>query len=499
MSKNISWDTTGNWEAKGDWGTASSGNQIVAAGPVDRPATAVDGLDLAHWQARLDELRAAHHVPGAGLAFLVDGKVYELASGVLHRGTGVAVTTDSVFLCGSIAKVYTATMIMQLVDEGKLDLDAPVIDVLPEFAVPDPEATKTITTRQLLSHTAGLTNDFNLDTGRGDDCLTKYVAAAREVALDCPPGTAFSYGGVGYVVMGRMIEVLTGTTWDQAVQDRIAIPLGLERTVTLPEQALRLRTAMSHLGEAGMDPDPAPAWDLMPRSAGPAGRIISSAGDMVRFAQMHLAGGAASDGTRVLSAESAAAMQRREIDCPDKWTVSGDGQGLGWVLNDWNGVGGFGHDGAAVGQYGYLRIVPSAGVAVVLLTNGGGARQLYADLFRELLREFAGVTMPEPFGPAAAPPAIDIAPHIGTYKRAGVVITVSERDGKAHMLYEFVDDMKDMSPPLDIDLIPVSETVWAGTGAGPSFSEGYMPVIFSTLANGIPCVYVGTRATPKTA
>ncbi|MEV6767351.1 serine hydrolase domain-containing protein [Nocardia sp. NPDC051030] len=498
MPENVSWDLEGNWKASGEWGTASSGGGVgIAENPND--VTVSDRrVDLAHWQRRLDELRAAHHVPGAGLAFLVDGEVYELASGVLNRRTGVEVTTDSVFLCGSIAKVYTATMIMQLVDEGKLDLDAPVIDVLPEFAVPDAEATKSITTRQLLSHTAGVTNDFNFDAGRGDDCLAKFVEAAREVPLDCPTGTAFSYGGVGFIVMGRMIEVLTGTTWDQQVQERIATPLGLERTITLPEQALRYRVAMSHLGEPGVDPDPAPEWDLMPRAIGPAGRIISSAGDMVRFARAHLAGGVAPDGTRWLSADSTATMQRREIDCPDKWTVSGDGQGLGWVLNDWNGVGGFGHDGAAIGQYGYLRIVPSAKVAVVLLTNGGGARQLYADLFRELLREFADVTMPEPFGPAENPPAIDIIPHIGTYKRAGVVLTVSEKEGNPHMLYEFVDDMAGMSPPLSIDLIPVSETVWAGTGAGPSFSEGYMPVIFATLANGVPCVYVGTRATPKT-
>ncbi|MEV0251110.1 serine hydrolase domain-containing protein [Nocardia sp. NPDC050712] len=455
-------------------------------------------FSMAKWQQRLDTLRAAHNVPGAALAVVVDGQVHELASGVLHRGTGVEVTTDSVFLCGSIAKVYTATLIMQLVDEGKLDLDAPVIEVLPEFAVPDPEATKTITTRQLLSHTAGLTNDFNHDTGRGDDCLAKFVEAAREVPQDCPAGTIFSYGGIGYVVMGRMIEVLTGLTWDQAVAERLAAPLGVRHLVTLPEQALKFRTAMSHLGEPGVDPDPAPEWDLMPRSVAPAARVISSAGAMARFAQMHLEGGVAQDGTRVLSAASTAAMQRREADCLDKWTVSGDGQGLGWVLNNWNGVGGFGHDGAAIGQYGYLRVIPSAKMAIVLLTNGGGARQLYSDLFRELLAELAEVTMPAPFAPAENPPAVAIAPYTGVYKRAGVVVTVSERDGKAHMLYEFVDSMAGMSPPLHIDLIPVSETVWAGTGAGPSFSEGYMPVIFSVLANGVPCVIVGTRATPKT-
>src|SRR5688500_9592258 len=115
-----------------------------------------------YWQQRLDHLRATHRVPGATLAVLVDGEIHEFASGILHRGTGVEATTDSVFQLGSIAKVYTATLVMRLAADGKLDLDAPVTDVLPGFATADPAATKAITTRQLLSHTSGLTCDFTL-------------------------------------------------------------------------------------------------------------------------------------------------------------------------------------------------------------------------------------------------------------------------------------------------------------------------------------------------
>ncbi|MEU6713589.1 serine hydrolase domain-containing protein [Nonomuraea sp. NPDC046802] len=467
MSETLTWDTDGN----------SAGRSF----------------DPYRWQARLDELRAAHHVPGASLAVLADGHLHELASGVLHRGTGVEVTTDSIFQSGSIAKVYTATLIMRLADEGRLDLDAPVVDVLPEFATPDPEATRTITPRQLLSHTGGVTNDFTHDSGRGDDCLAKYVEAARNVALDCPPGTAVSYGSLGYVVLGRLVEVLTGTTWDQALKDLLFTPLGLEHSMTLPEEALRFRVAMSHLGEGGADPDPAPAWDLMPRSAGPYGRVLISAGDVARLARMHLDGGTAPDGTRVLSAAAVAAMQHREVDVPDKWTVSADGWGLGWTLYDWDGVAGYGHDGASIGQYAYLRVVPQANLALVLLTNGGSARLLYADLFRELLGELAGVTMPAPFGPPARPITVDLTPYAGVYKREGVVITVT---GDGRMRYEFVDGMKDLSPPLDMELTPVSPGVFAAAGAGPSFSEDYMPVVFSTLSTGTKCVYVGMRATP---
>ncbi|MEV4888910.1 serine hydrolase domain-containing protein [Nonomuraea sp. NPDC055795] len=451
-------------------------------------------MDLAYWQTRLDELRARHHVPGASLAVVTGGEVHELASGVLHRGTGVEVTTDSVFLSGSLAKVYTATLVMQLAGSGELDLDARVTDLLPEFATPDEEATQAITVRRLLSHTGGLTCDFTYDSGRGDDCLARYVEAARDVALDCPPGSAISYSSLGYVVLGRIVEVITGLTWDQALKERILTPAGLERTMTLPEEALRFRVAMSHLGEPGELPDPAPSWDLMPRSAGPYGRVIISAADLARFAQLHMNGGLAADGTRVLPAATVAAMRRREVECPDKWTVSADGWGLGWTLYDWDGVPGYGHDGAAIGQYGYLRVVPHAGLAIVLLTNGGGARQLFSALLKELMAELAGVRAPEDFAPAATPPVVDMTPLLGTYKREGVVLTVTQ----GHLRYEFVDGMAGMSPTLEIELIPVTDTVFAGTGAGSSFSDGHMPVVFSTLTNGTPCVYVGMRATPKT-
>ncbi|MFI6390732.1 serine hydrolase domain-containing protein [Nonomuraea sp. NPDC050540] len=447
-------------------------------------------MDLAHWQTRLDELRARHHVPGASLAVVTGGEVHELASGVLHRGTGVEVTTDSVFQLGSVAKIYTATLVMHLVDSGELGLDARVADVLPGFAVADAEATKTITVRQLLTHTSGLSGDFHLDTGRGDDCVARYVEACKDLSLDCPTGTALSYSGSGYIILGRIVEVITGQTWDQALKDRVLTPLGLDQTMTLPEEALRFRVAMSHLGGAGAYPEPAPVWDFQSRAAAPAARVLATAGDLARFAQAHLNGGAG-----VISPETAAAMRRREAGSPDKWTLSADAWGLGWTLYDWNGVPGYGHDGSAVGQFAYLRIVPGAGVAIALLTNGGATRQLYADLFGELLSELAGVRMPEPFGPAAEPPAVDWASLTGTYRREGAALTVTE----GRLLYEFVDGMEGISPPLDVELAPVTPTVFAGAGAGPSFNDAYMPVVFSTLTDGTPCVFVGMRATPKIA
>ncbi|MCK2240182.1 MULTISPECIES: serine hydrolase [unclassified Crossiella] len=460
-------------------------------------------FDLAHWQTRLDQLRADHQVPGATLAVLVDGRIHELASGVLHRGTGVTATADSLFQLGSVAKVYTATLVMRLVEAGKLDLDARVIDVLPGFTVADPVAAGTVTVRQLLNHTSGLSGDFSLDTGRGDDALAGYVAACADLGQDFPPGAAFAYSSSGYNVLGRIIEVITGLTWDEALRTLLLEPLGLTHSVTLPEQALRFRTAIGHEGPQGEAPTPVPVWNLMTRNAGPyGGALCSSAADLVRFAQLHLNDGRTPDGTRLLSTATVTAMQNREVEVPDKWTVSSDAWGLGWTLYDWDGTPGYGHDGAGTGQFAYLRVIPGTRVAVALLTNGGDARILYANLFRELLAEIAEVRMPAPFGPPARPLVVDVARFAGTYRREGVEITVTARDGVARLVYRFVGGMAVYSDALEMELTAVSESagvsVFAGPGTG-TFSGDWMPVVFSRLPDGTGCVYVGARATPKIA
>ncbi|MFD0717376.1 serine hydrolase domain-containing protein [Paenibacillus sp. GCM10027626] len=452
-----------------------------------------ESFNLNDWQKRLDELRASCNVPGTSLAVLVNGQIYELASGLLHTGTRVKATTDSLFQIGSISKVYTATLVMQLADSGKLDLDVAVKDVLPELAIPGTEA---ITIRQLLSHSSGLTSDFTIDTGRGDDCLTRYIEVCKELRLESTPGTVVSYSSVGYNVLGRIVEVLTNQTWDDALRDRLLVPLGLAGTVTLPEEVLRFRAAMGHLGgEDGQNPEPAPFWNLLPRSLGPSGgALCATAADLVRFAQMHLNGGVTPDGTRVLVSETIAAMQRLEAETPDKWTAGNEGWGLGWMIYDWNGVPVFGHDGATIGQNGYLRIVPGRGVAAALLANGGNSDLLQSILFRELFEELAGASMHNAaFEPALQPPTVNITPFIGVYKRQGVVMTVTECSGTLQMRYEIFDGRQAPPPPLEITLIPVSETVFAGAGAG----QDWMPVVFSTLKDGSVYCYLGMRAAPK--
>jgi len=117
-----------------------------------------------------------------------DGQVTDLAAGVLSTATGVEATADSLFQIGSITKTWTATLIMQLADEGLLDIDALVRRYLPDFRVADDAASQVMTARQLLCHTAGFEGDIFTDTGTGDDCVQKYVATLATDPQLFPPG-----------------------------------------------------------------------------------------------------------------------------------------------------------------------------------------------------------------------------------------------------------------------------------------------------------------------
>ncbi|QUQ63973.1 serine hydrolase [Kutzneria sp. CA-103260] len=467
-----------------DWVERYAGD---ATGP--RPAR----LDQGHWQRRLAVLAERHRLPGAQLGILQlgngDDDLVEAAYGVLNVDTGVEATTDSLFQIGSITKVWTATVAMQLVDEGKLNLDTPVVEVLPELRLSDPDVTKQLTLRHLLTHTSGIDGDVFTDTGRGDDCLEKYVGLLGDVAQNHPLGATWSYCNSGFTLAGRMIEKVTGVSWDAALRERLFKPLGLTHTVTLPEEALLFRAAVGHVGET--EPTRAPVWTL-PRSAGPAGLVTSTVADVLAFARLHLSGGLAADGTRLLSKESVAEMATMQADLPDKFSL-GDSWGLGWIRFDFSGHRVIGHDGNTVGQAAFLRILPEQGLAVTLLTNGSTARDLYEDLFREIFAEVADVALPRPLTPPETPVEADITPWLGTYERASVRLDVLDgpvlRMTATGQLAEILG-----GEPMELPMTAVGPDLFVvrrpETGT-------WTPVTFYTLPGGAKYLHHGVRATPK--
>lgn len=376
----------------------------------------------------LADLAGRRGVPGASVAVLADGQVVDAAAGVLSRATGVPATTDSVFQIGSITKLWTTALVLRAVDDGALDLDAPLRTYLPGFRVGDESASAAITTRHLLSHTAGFEGDVFTDTGRGDDAVERYVDSLGDLPQLFAPGALFSYNNAGFVVLGRLAEVLHGLPYDAALTRLLAEPLGLTHVSPSPYEAILHRAAVGHVPGPDGGWTPAPVWALA-RSNAPAGSMLAMrARDLVAFAGMHLAGGVAPDGTRVLSEASVAATRQVQVAVPD--TGSGEAAwGLGWSHYAAAEAGAVvGHDGGTVGQAAFLRVVPAAGVAVALLTNGGDVLGLAEDVVGHLVHELAGVTLPGRPVPPSAPGPVDPGRYAGRYADSLYDLAVSGDD-----------------------------------------------------------------------
>ena len=355
--------------------------------------------DLSRWlKAGADQ----YQVPGASIAVLRGGRVTGAAAGVINLDTAVPTTLDTVFQIGSITKIFTTTLIMQLVDEGRLDLDEPVVTYLPSFRVADLSVSRQVTPRHFLSHQSGIDGDFFVDAGRGDDSVEKLVEMAVMLPSLFAPGAKHSYCNLGFALLGRLAEVLTRRTYDELLRERIFEPLGMRHAISLPEDTLRFRSAIGHVPSRRKKNTwyvtRTPYLSHGQKAAGSTPAMAVT--DLLKFAKMHMAEGRTDAGDRMLSVRSVAAMQKRQVALPAHTRNCIKHWGLGWFLMDWQGTRLYGHDGATMGQFAYLRVIPEQQLAVAMLTNGGDAGGLYKDIFDKVFLRLARTC--EPAAPVAA-------------------------------------------------------------------------------------------------
>jgi CubicO group peptidase (beta-lactamase class C family) len=402
----------------------------------------------------LGRLIQKYDVPAASIAVFADGEVSRAAAGILSLNTGVEATTDSVFQVGSITKLWTTTLIMQLVAEGKLELDQPVRAYLPDFKLVDESAAAAITPRQLLTHTSGFSGDAFTPTSRGDDGVELFVRdVVPGLAQEVPVGAGFSYNNAGFVVLGRIVEVLRGQPYHQLLREHIAVPLGLKHLATIPDEALLYRAAVGHISPTpGAPLEVASVWSLVHGMA-PAGSLLSmSAEDLITFGRAHL------DGT-LLDRATIDQLWQPQVDVPriggfaERW-------GVGWMIFDVEGGPLYGHDGGTIGQSAYFRLVPSRGVAVALLTNGGDTPALYDELVGHVLRETTGVELPARPVPPSEPVAISAELVTGRYDGVLLRATVSLEDGEFWVLDEPVSEAAKLLMPESrrTRLVPLDES-----------------------------------------
>ncbi len=455
-------------------------------------------------QDKVTELATELEVPGVSVGVYVDGEEQYAFAGVTSVENPLPVDDKTLFQFGSTGKTYTATAMMRLVEQGKVDLDAPVRTYLPEFKLRDEDVAKNVTVLQLFNHTAGWEGDMMDNTGDGDDALEKYVARMERLQQVSPLGQTVSYNNASLSVAGHIIARVCGTTYEQAVRDLLLDPMGMSSTFFFPNEIMTRRFAVGHnkSDEDGTISIARP-W-AMARGNAAAGGMSATAKDQITWARFHLGDGTADDGTRLLSKDNLLRMQQPTAEMPG--SALGDAVGISWLLAEVDGVKTVGHGGTTNGQHSEFTMVPERGFAIISMTNcGPNGPQLNDKLSKWAFEHYLGLkdAEPEPIRLSDA----ELAPYTGHFETIAAFVDIEPVDGRlsavitikpetAAMLRESGEEVPDEQPPILLALLkgkPDAYIVDEGPAKG---MKGY----FSRGADGkVDGVHVGGRLATRTS
>lgn len=372
-------------------------------------------------QEKLDELGRELDVPGVAAGVSVDGREIYAFHGVTSVDNPLPVDEATLFQFGSTGKTFTATAVLRLVDEGRVDLDAPVRTYVPELRLKDAEVAEAVTVLQLFNHTAGWDGDLFEDTGNGDDALARYVERMATIEQVTPLGATVSYNNASLSLAGRLIEKVTDKPYEVAMRELVLGPLGLDDTLFFANDVITRRFAVGHTRHDDGRITVNRPWAL-PRSAHPAGGMSAPAADQIAWARFHLGDGTASDGTRVLSEELLRRMQEPTADM--RGSALGDYVGISWLLRDLDGERVVAHGGTTNGQHSDFLLVPARDFAVISMANcGPNGSELNHRLTTWALEHFLGLEEKDP-----EPRPVDgatLAAYTGRYETIAAVCTIT--------------------------------------------------------------------------
>ncbi len=330
-------------------------------------------------------------VPGLALGSRADGRQSAWGFGHTSVEDPLPVQTDTSSSAGSITKMVVATTVMILVDRGTLDLDAPVRSYLPGLHLADEDVAAAVTLRHLMTHTEGWVGDADdADFGEGDDALARAIGTFSERPQLLPLGSLWSYNNSGFWLAGRVIEVVTGTSLEAAIEQLVFGPLGMAHTTFDDRAAITGRVAVGHLVGEGGALTIAHPWSP-PRAQHAAGGMLTTITDLMTFARFHLGDGHTDDGTSLMSAEALRSMQEPEVAAEGSTHA-----GIGWQVREVAGSRVLSHAGDWMGQQALLTLVPDEGIAIASLANSDRARSANDAIAAWCLRRYLGSADAQP-------------------------------------------------------------------------------------------------------
>lgn len=346
--------------------------------------TAREVPDLAAIDAYVSKQMRDLGIPGVALGIVQGNQIVHLRGFGVADETGRPVTAQTPFRIGSITKSFTALAIMQLVEAGKVELDAPVRRYLPWFRVADETASAKITVRHLLNQTSGLSTLAGNAYWDSQDGLEATVRRLRTVELSQPVGAGFQYSNVNYSIAGLIVEAASGQPYADYIARHIFAPLAMRHsaTATAPSRADGL--AMGHLYSMGrMVAD----IGAEPPAYLPAGFVSASVEDMSHYVVAQLNGGRGN--ASVLSAQGIAQLHHPAVAVGEIHAgLKNTSYGMGWVIGPINGAPAVWHNGDTGRYHAMLIMAPERGTGIILLANASGLEYLVAvdDIAKGVLR-----------------------------------------------------------------------------------------------------------------
>ena len=355
----------------------------------------VDSIPLigdrqAEFETYVADMLAQTDIPGASVAVVQNGEVvYQQGFGVRELGGSEPVTPETLMMIGSITKPMTATMAATVVDDGDVTWDTPVVDLLPTFAVADPEVTRGLSLRNAFCACTGLPQrDPEFLFTSATLTPVRLITSVREFPLTAPPGELFQYsnqmfgiGGYAAAVAAEPEESDLLAAYITAMRQHLLDPLGMhDSTFALDEVIATGDYARPHGLElnGAYHPISLEEDESHVLSVAPAGALWSSAAEMARYLQMELAGGFSPEGTRVVSEANLDATWEPQVTIPTldnpgvppEFAAMAHGYALGWVLGDYRGQPLLWHSGETFGFHAQAVVLPDADLGLIVLTNG---------------------------------------------------------------------------------------------------------------------------------
>lgn len=444
-------------------------------------------------QEKLHELGQELEVPGVAAGVFLDGTEIYAFHGVTSVENPLPVDEHTLFQFGSTGKTFTATAVLRLVEEGRVDLDAPVRTYVPELRLKAADVAERVTVLQLFNHTAGWDGDLIVDTGNGDDALAKYVERMATIEQISPLGSTVSYNNASLSLAGRLIEKVTEKPYEEAMRELVLDPLGLGETLFFANDVMTRRFAVGHTRHEDGSITVNRPWAL-PRSAHPAGGMSAPAAEQIAWARFHLGDGTAPDGTRLLPKEMLQRMKEPTADM--RGSALGDAVGISWLLKDLDGARLVSHGGTTNGQHSDFHMVPSRNFAVISMANcGPNGAQLNHLLSNWAFEHYLGLKEQElellVLDDAA------LAPYTGRYETIAALCTISSDNGRLLVKSEVKPEMAAALGEDDPDEPPIPIALIAGAGDAYVVPEGPakgMRGYFSRDANGdVTAVHFGGR------